>query len=180
MAFGVDPALYKASNGYVISEQGKPPDFVLEVASEGTGHVDVGEKREFYEGLGIPEYWRFDAIGEFHGAKLSGDRLVGGRYEPIDIAEVAGGVLEGHSAVLNVNWRWEDGRLGCHDPATGEHIATFESERLARLAVEARADTAEVERDAEQEARINAEAQRNVAKARVCELEAELRRLRGG
>ena len=30
VAFGVDPAAYKASNAYVISEQGKPPDFVLE------------------------------------------------------------------------------------------------------------------------------------------------------
>ena len=33
VAFGVDPAAYRASNGYIVSEQGKPPDFVLEVAS---------------------------------------------------------------------------------------------------------------------------------------------------
>ena len=30
VAFDVDPAAYEASNGYIISEQGKPPDFVLE------------------------------------------------------------------------------------------------------------------------------------------------------
>ena len=30
VAFDVDPAAYEASNGYVIAEQGKPPDFVLE------------------------------------------------------------------------------------------------------------------------------------------------------
>jgi len=132
VAFGVDPAAYRETNGYVISEQGKPPDLVLEIASEGTGHIDVGEKREFYERLGIVEYWRFDATGDYHGAKLSGDRLVEGRYEPIDITGLSGSVLEGHSAALNVNWRWENGRLGCHDPATGEHIATFESERLVR------------------------------------------------
>jgi len=168
VAFGVDPAAYRETNGYVVSEQRKPPDLVLEIASEGTGHIDVGEKREFYERLGISEYWRFDATGEFHGAKLSGDRLVKGRYEPIEIAEVSGGVLEGHSAALNVNWRWENGRLGCHDPATGEHIATFESERLVRLAAEARADNAEAERNAEREARVTAE-------ARVRELEEQLR-----
>ena len=44
VAFGVDPAAYKASNGYVISEQGKPPDLVLEVASESTAEVDVGDR----------------------------------------------------------------------------------------------------------------------------------------
>ncbi len=33
IALGVDPAAYEASNGYVIGEQGKPPDFVLEIAA---------------------------------------------------------------------------------------------------------------------------------------------------
>ena len=169
VAFGVDPAAYRESNGYVVSEQGRPPDLVLEIASEGTGHVDVGEKREFYQRLGIPEYWRFDATGEYHGARLAGDRLVSGRYEPIDIAEVSGGVLEGHSAALNVYWRWQDGRLACYDPATGEHIATFESERDRADTAEARADTAEAERNIEREARAAAE-------ARVRELEELLRR----
>ena len=94
----------------------------------------------------------YSATGEHHGARLAGDRLVSGRYETIDVAEVAVGVLEGYSAALNVNWRWEDGWLGGHDPATGLYIASFESERI-------RADAAE---------------------ARVRELEAELRRLRDG
>ena len=30
VAFDVNPAAYKASNGYIVSEQGKPPDFILE------------------------------------------------------------------------------------------------------------------------------------------------------
>ena len=106
----------------------------------------------------IPEYWRFDATGDFHGARLAGDRLVDGRYEPIDIAELADEVLQGHSEVLDVDWRWEHGRLGCHDPATWLHIATFESERSARIV---------------------AEADRAAAETRVLELEAELRRLVG-
>ena len=33
VAFGVDPEAYRASNGYVVEEQGKAPDFVLEVAT---------------------------------------------------------------------------------------------------------------------------------------------------
>ena len=138
VAFNVNPEAYRETNSYVISEQGKPPDLVLEIASQRTGHLDVGEKREFYQGLLIPEYWRFDATGEFHGARLAGDRLVNGRYQPIDIAELAGGVLQGHSEVLNLDWRWDNGQLGCHDPATGLHIATFESERVRADAAEAR------------------------------------------
>ena len=176
VAFGVDPAVYRETNGYVVLEQGKPPDLVLEIASEGTGHIDVGEKREFYQGLGVLEYWRFDATGDFHGTRLAGDRLANGRYHPIEIAELPGDVLQGYSGALNVVWRWEDGGLGCHDPATGLHIATFESER-------ARADTVEAERNAEREARLTAEARaaaereaRLTAEARVRELEERLRR----
>ena len=80
VAFGVDPALYKASNGYIIDDPGKPPDFVLEIASPHTGHIDVGAKRDDYAALAIPEYWRFDETGEFHGTRLAGDRLIAGLF----------------------------------------------------------------------------------------------------
>ena len=149
IAFGVDTAAYRARNGYVIAEQGKPPDFVLEVASPSTADTDVGEKREDYAAFGILEYWRFDETGEHHGTRLAGDRLVAGRYEPIDIEELDGGVLQGYSSVLNLHLRWESGSLGWYVPATGEHIPTYESQRD-------RADRAE---------------------ARVRELESELRGL---
>ena len=33
IAFDADPQAYKENNGYIISVQGKPPDFVLEIAS---------------------------------------------------------------------------------------------------------------------------------------------------
>ena len=145
VAFDVRPAEYKARNAYVISDQGKPPDFVLEIASHTTGHIDVGAKRDDYASLGIPEYWRFDETGEHHGARLAGDRLVDGGYEPIEIVEVEDGVLEGYSAVLNLHLRWQHGELKWHDPDTGEHIPTFESEREGRLREQARADALEAE-----------------------------------
>ena len=162
VAFDVDPALYKASNGYIISEQGKPPDFVLEIASESTGSLDVNEKRDDYAKLGIPEYWRFDETGQYHGARLAGDRLVDGVYVPIQIDRLADDVLQGHSRVLNMLLRWERGVLGWYDPATEEHIATFESERERADAAEARA-----------------EAERIAAATRIRQLEAQLQRLRG-
>ena len=76
IAFNVSPEDYAASNGYIISEQGKPPDFVMEVASESTAEVDTGAKKADYAALGILEYWRFDKTGDLHGAKLGWRRLV--------------------------------------------------------------------------------------------------------
>ena len=164
VAFGADPEAYEASNGYVVLEQGKPPDFVLEIASRSTGREDAGPKRRDYAALGIPEYWRFDhtPTGEHHGTRLAGERLVNGEYVAMDIEELPGGGLQAYSSVLDLNLRWERGELVFYDPATGRPIATLEDER-------ARADTAEAELNAEREARIAAE-------SRVRELEELLRR----
>ena len=54
VAMGADPQAYRDDNGYVISEQGKPPDFVMEIASRSTGRQDVEDKRPDYAALGIP------------------------------------------------------------------------------------------------------------------------------
>ena len=143
IAFDVDPAAYYRRNAYVISDQGKPPDFVLEIASRSSGRLDTVVKRERYAELLIPEYWRFDETGQYHRARLAGDRLVNGRYEPIEIEELAGDVLQGYSRVLNLYLRWERGQLAWYDPATGRHITTFEDERSRADIAEARADAAE-------------------------------------
>ena len=145
VAFDVDPDAYHARNGYVISEQGKPPDFILEVASRNTANVDRGVKKDYYERLEVGEYWLFDSEGRFYGFTLRGYRLVDGKYEEMEVRELRPGVFQGYSPALNLILRVEDGRLGWHDPATEEHIPTLQSQT-----------------------------------ARVRELEAELRRLRGG
>ncbi len=169
VAFDVNPAAYKASNGYIISDQGKPPDWVMEVASRSTGEIDVGEKRGDYAALGIGEYWRFDETGEHHGAKLAGDRLVEEVYVPVEIEELPDGGLQCYSPLLDLHLRWEDGELVFYDPATGRPIATMAGERARAAAAEARAAAAETEHAAEREARAAAE-------ARVRELEEILRR----
>ena len=138
VSFNADQENYRRRNGYVISEQGKAPDFVLEIASCYTGDLDDTVKRNAYAALGITEYWRFDPTGEYNRALLAGDRLVNGHYVPIEVDELVDGVLQGYSAALDLNLRWEDGRLGWHDTTTGQHIATFESEREARITAEAR------------------------------------------
>lgn len=178
IAFGVNPAAYYRSNAYIISEQGKPPDLVLEIASRSTGLADTGAKRYDYAALGIPEYWRFDETGEHHGARLAGDRLSAGAYHPIRIDEIAEGVLQGYSSILNLNIRWAQGQLEWHDPATGRHIPTFDAERGRADAAQYRADAAQYRADAAQYRADRERSARQYAEARLRELEAELRRLR--
>ena len=197
IAFDVDMDAYQHSNGYVINDQGKPPDFVMEIASLKTGREDVIGKRDDYAGFGIPEYWRFDETsnGAWHGARLAGDRLVNGVYQPIPIERISDEILQGYSQVLNLILRWENGELRWHDPATGQHIATFadaqaradlaedrahraeylanraaaraDREQAARQQAEDRADRAEDRADQERAARLQAEARARELEARL-------------
>ena len=66
---------------YLLWEEGKAPDFVLEVASPNTWREDEGPKRLVYERLGVTEYCQYDPTGECLGTQLKGSRLSGGRYE---------------------------------------------------------------------------------------------------
>ena len=145
IAFNVDRATYVARNAYIISEPGKPPDFVLEIASPRTAHIDIGAKRRDYAALGILEYWRFDETGRHHGARLAGDRLVNGQYQPIAVVRLGPDIWQGYSPVLRLYLRRERGQLQWRDPATGRHIATFADERAARRPTEARARELEAE-----------------------------------
>ena len=118
VAFDVDPERITNTNGYVISEVGKPPEFVLEVASRTTGRNDYTTKRDSYASLGVVEYWRFDHTGgRYHDAALAGDRLVGDAYVPVQTIQEADGLRWGHSAVLELDLCWDNGELRFYDPA---------------------------------------------------------------
>ena len=78
----------------------------MEIAAHSTGREDTRNKRAWYAGLGVPEYWWFDQTGELHGSKLAGDPLADGRYERVPIYTVEDGILQGYSALLNLFIRW--------------------------------------------------------------------------
>ncbi len=145
VAFDTDPAVNIARNGYLIPEQGKPPDFVLEVASRTTGRRDETTKREDYARMGVPEYWRFDSSGgRFHRSHLAGDRLVDGRYRPIYISRADDEHYWGHSEALNLDLCWERGELRWYDPVARRYLPTFDDDGpTARIAAEAQRDAAE-------------------------------------
>ena len=62
VAFGVER---RHRMSYRVWEEGKPPDWVLEVASPSTQASDRARKRRVYARLGVPEYWLFDPKGVF-------------------------------------------------------------------------------------------------------------------
>ena len=162
ISFNANPAAILPRNGYLIPEQGKPPDFVLEVASESTGEIDEDDKRRDYARMRVLEYWRFDNTGgDWHSTHLAGDRLVGDEYQPIPIHRTDEGHYWGHSDALNLDLCWEDGELRWYDPVGRRYLPNFQEKDEQLHAVES-------ERDAEREARIRAE-------ARIRELEAQLR-----
>ena len=164
-ADGASPDSIDDLNGYIISVVGKPPDFVLEVASRSTGVRDYTVKREGYAALGVREYWRFDHTGgRYHNAPLAGDALVDGEYQPIEIVHEPDGRRWGYSDALGLELWWDDGELRFRDPETGRYLPTPEEFGDALDEAEARA--------------VQERAARRVAERRAYTAEAELRRLR--
>lgn len=178
IAFSIRHAHVLAQKGYAIHEQGKPPDFVLEVASDNTARNDEIAKWHDYANFGVAEYWLFDPDwGLRYERGLTGWTLAQGQYEPIAIHEFAPDLHYGYSAVLGLYVCWEHGRLRWYDTATG-YLMTHDEERSGRIA-EQRGRIAEQQgRIAERNSRIAAEAQRDAAVSEAQQLREEIARLR--
>ena len=162
-------------NGYVIDEVGKPPDFVLEVASPSTGRADYTTKRDGYARLGVVEYWRFDPSGgEYHDRPLAGDLLVDGAYQPIELHYEPDGSIWGRSAALALDLYWQTGDLRFYDYGRGVFLPEYrevkgqrDAERAGRRFAETRAEDAIEERDTERVRRRFAETRAEDAETRA-------------
>ena len=172
VAIGVDSAAIVARTEYVIDEVGRPPELVLEVGSRSKGRQDYTVRRDAYLGFGVPEYWRFDPTGGmYHVSALAGDVLVDGEYRSAEIVYEPGGLIWGHSFVLDLDLCWDAGELRLRDPASGEFLLTPEEEQAGRLEAERRALLAERARDDDEAGRREAEAEVRQLRARLEELE---------
>ena len=141
VAFNIRRAHILAQHGYAINEMGKPPDFVLEVASDTTSRRDETQKWYDYARFGVTEYWLFDPDwGRRYTTGLAGWTLVNGLYRRIPIHQYAADMHYGNSAVLDLQVCWEHGDLRWYYPAGRRYLDTFDSAADAR-------DTAIRERD---------------------------------
>ena len=172
-----------------------PPDFVLEVLSRSTWHLDLGRKLDCYQEIGVRECLLFNATGKGLpqvGRELWGYSLTPERREPLEEAALANGERGVRSAVLGLvayvsertppsgpgeiwalTMRW-------HDPATGEDIPDYEQSRAGEARARAHASPARAEERAER-ARTQAErARANAAQAERARAESERARAEAG
>ena len=187
IAFDVDVVGIRLNlPNYLMWQIGKPPDFVMEVASPSTASNDLGHKRDLYARLGIAEYWRLDPTGgDLYGEPLGGERLVDGEYQPCELNTDADGNFWAYSEVLGLRFYWDfelENQFDVRDPTTGRSINPAAVERDARLATldrlrEERQNRLAVENRLreERQARLT---ERLSAEARERELLAEIERLR--
>ena len=181
VAFGVDPDLIDARNGYVIEDHGKPPALAMEIASKTTGRRDI-RKRVGYAALGVREYLMFDRTGgRYHDAPVWGGRLAGGRYGPIPVFTDEAGVHSVYSETLRLDVCWVDGKLRFRDPIHGEFLHTHaeaisaaELQTILREAAEDRAVAAETARQEAETARQEAEYRADAAEDRAITAETAL------
>ena len=187
IALGVTREDAGEDESYFVERLGKPPDFVMEIASRSTHRVDLEAKPPVYAQIGVSEYWLLDPFGgRYYGFPLRGMRLIDGEYVEIEMEELEDGALRGHSEVLDLDLYWMDGDFRIRDPSTGRWLVLPTQDDLeARATAEARAIAAE-ETSAAAEARAiaaeetsaAAEARATAAEAENADLREQLRRMR--
>ena len=163
VAFGVAD---RHRRSYVLWEEGKPPDFVLEVVSPSSRRRDEKEKPAIYAKIGVPEFFLYDPDGKLEPA-LSGFELCCGEYVPLSEEALPGGVVGVRSKVLGLCLCLRppgpeplDISLCWYDPAVGEFLPSHQE-----LAAQKRA--AEAARRAEEAARRMAEAKAAALQAQI-------------
>jgi Uma2 family endonuclease len=166
--FAVLGVAKRERKSWVVWEEGKAPDVVIELLSESTAQADKTEKKETYQDrLRVPEYFWYDP---FNPQDWAGFILRDGSYEPLSldaqqrfISERLGlalvrwqGVYKGVEAVW-LRWATLEGRL----LPTGDELVQQERQR------------AEQEHQRAEQERQRAE----MAEQRAAELERKLKEL---
>jgi len=158
--FVVIGAPERIRSSYLLWQEPKGPDFVLEVTSYSTRHQDQHEKPSIYARLGVREYFQYDPTGDYLVPQLQGLRLVEGTYQPMSATVLPTGELTLHSDVLGLDLRLAGDMLQFYDPTTSRRFLTYEESEQAR-------------QQAEAQGRHEA-ALRQATEARLAELEARL------
>ena len=174
---------------YKLWEEGKPPDFALEVISPSSEVRNRQDKKELYARIGVREYFVFQPDVRRSGPRLVGYGLDGSAYRELRSEATLPGALR--SGVLGVSFRPEGAFLRVRDQQSGkdypwlaEWRQELETEAAARGSAEERADRegARANRESARADRESARADREAtarrsAEARLALLEARLGRV---
>ncbi len=163
---------------YKVWEEGRPPDWVLEVVSKATYKEDTepDKKQRAYRRMGVREVWLFDPDGEFISPRLQGLHLAGSAYRPLPRIEVPQARLALYSPVLGLQFHARGNTLRIWDPRAGMYLRTLGEAEAELEETEQARQQAERARQQERQARQQAEQARQQAEqARQQERQARLR-----
>jgi Uma2 family endonuclease len=91
---------WRERKSWVVWEEGKAPDVVVELMSRSTAHIDKGEKKEIYQNrLRVPEYFYYHP---FTGER-AGFVLRDGLYRPIK-PDAQGRLVSSRLKLMLVDW----------------------------------------------------------------------------
>ncbi len=147
VAFGMPTRRPRPQRSFVVwRQEGRTPDFVLEIVSRKTRTKDVKEKPGIYAGLGVREYFLYDPDGVLR-PELQGFALADGACRALPEAILPGGARGVRSEVLGLDLcvAGEERELRWREPSTGEFLRTYQEEVVARASAEDRAASAEAE-----------------------------------
>jgi Uma2 family endonuclease len=127
------PRLY-----YLLWEEGKAPDVIIEITSKTTRREDQNKKLVLYRDiLKVPEYFQFDPTRDYLKPPLQGFRLVEGQYlriEPIDNRLP--------SEVLGLHLERDGTELRLYNPVTGRWLPKPRERTAEEAAARLRAEAA--------------------------------------
>jgi Uma2 family endonuclease len=142
---------------YLIWEERRGPQVVIELTSSKTRHEDLRTKFTLYrDTLKVREYFLFDPYGDYLDPPLCGYRLRQGQYHPIRAVQE-----RLPSQVMGLHLERDDQVLRLWNPATGTWLPTLE-EQIQQAT----------------QARLQAEERIRQATHSMTQLEAESKRLR--
>ena len=158
VVLGVPGGVLRSS--YRVWEEGKAPDFVLEVASPSTERRDALLKARQYARIGVREYWRLDPQGNLMSSPLERYEASGGICGR-PATELRGGRRRAlQSAVLGLELRSarQSGAtvLVFRDPATGREFDGALAQAEERANAEAQRADAEAQRRRAAEEKVRA------------------------
>ena len=171
-------------DNWLVWQERRVPDFVLEVTSRTTRREDEGRKRRLYQRLGVAEYCQYDPTGDYLDPVLKGARLVAGAYRPIATTLSEDGAPRLASA-LEIELHIVRDGLRLFDPSRDRYLPVFEEETVplheaTRRLDAAKREVADAKRQVAHARRQIAETKQRAARAerRAAQLESELRAVR--
>ena len=177
--FVVVGAPKRVRDSYLLWNEPKGPDFVLEVTSRSTRREDQGRKKRVYASLGVGEYFLFDPTGDYLRPRLQGFVLRQGRYERLPTARLPHGEPSLSSEAVGLDLRVRGEELRLYDPDEGYDLYSYSEWAKAHAREKDRAATEKTARKAAEDRAATEKTARKAAEARIAELEALLRNPRG-